>query len=118
VRAPRLEGVFGKPVPIQIPRPGVPLEKIPATTIIADTKYIHDSIMLPEKQVRGGFRPIMPTFKKRVTEEEILKIVAYIKSLSDKTPTENTSQTPTTALGAEDYRSRTGFVPTNIKGLK
>jgi cytochrome c oxidase subunit 2 len=118
VRAPRLEGVYGRPVPIQIPRPGVPLEKIAATTITADNKYIHDSILLPEKQVRAGFRPIMPTFKNRLTEEQILKIVAYIKSLSQQTPTENVSPNPTSALSAEDYRSRTGFVPTNIKGLK
>jgi len=118
VRAPRLEGIYGKPVPIQIPRPGVPLERIPATTIIADTKYIHDSILLPEKQVRAGFRPIMPTFKNRLTEEQILKIAAYIRSLSTQTPTDNTSRNPTASLSAEDYRARTGFVPTNIKGLK
>jgi cytochrome c oxidase subunit II len=130
VRAPLLEGIYGKPVAVQLPKPGVKLEQIQATTRIADLRYIHDSIVLPEKEVAAGFKPIMPTFKNRLTEEEILKIVAYIRSIStrdepgagreDYTDRADPGrrQDHTNDLSEEDYRARTGFVPTNMDRIR
>jgi cytochrome c oxidase subunit 2 len=117
VRAPRLEGIYGKPIAVQIPKPGVPLEKIEAQTILADPRYLHDAIVLPEKEVAAGYRPIMPTFKNRLTEREILDLIAYIRSLSNAVPGEAERAGQSPALSEEDYRARTGFVPQNIKNL-
>lgn len=73
VHAPKLEGVFGKPVHLQ-----------GGETVIADEKYIRDSILLPESHVVAGYMPIMPSFKNQINEEQLLQIIAYIKSLAEK----------------------------------
>lgn len=78
VRAPPLEGLFGRPVP---------LEK--GGTLIADARYIRDSILLPMSQVTAGYDPVMPSFEGQVSEEELMELIAYIKSLSTASrPTE------------------------------
>jgi cytochrome c oxidase subunit 2 len=50
--------------------------------VTADARYIRDSILLPVSQVTAGYTPIMPSFKGQVSEEDILKLVAYIRSLA------------------------------------
>jgi cytochrome c oxidase subunit 2 len=124
VRAPRLEGIYNKPIPVQLPPAGLTgqalinaLPKIKAETVIADDTYIHDSIALPEKAIAGGFTPIMPAFKNRLTEQEIFDLTAYIKSLGTTTVLEDEGITQPKRLSEEDYRARTGFVPENIKSL-
>jgi cytochrome c oxidase subunit II len=125
VRAPVLEGLYGRPVPVQIVPQGTPpaqlraiLTKTPATTIIADDKYIHDCIML-QTQIPAGFEPIMPVFKGQLSEQEVFQLTAYIKSLA--TTRTLTSGAPagkyTGTLTPEEYRARTGFVPSNMKAL-
>jgi cytochrome c oxidase subunit 2 len=71
VHAPMLNGVYGKPVALR-----------GGSTVIADERYIHDSIVMPTKQIAAGYRAIMPSFKGKISEEEILHIIAYLKSLS------------------------------------
>ena len=46
-----------------------------------DENYIHESIENPQAKVVEGFPPSMPSFKGLVTEEEIMAIIEYIKSL-------------------------------------
>ncbi len=46
-----------------------------------DDAYIRNSILNPTAQIAEGFQPIMPTFKGQVTEEQLVSLVAYIKSL-------------------------------------
>ena len=65
-----LTGLFGKTVQIE----GRP-------SVTADEAYIRESIINPQAQLVAGFQPIMPTFKGQLTEEQILHLVAYIKSL-------------------------------------
>jgi cytochrome c oxidase subunit 2 len=71
VHAPRLEGLYGSPVPLQS-----------GAVVTADDQYIRDSILLPRKQVAAGYPPIMPTFQKVLSEDEVLDLIAYIKSLA------------------------------------
>jgi cytochrome c oxidase subunit II len=73
VHAPKLEGVFGRPVPIQ--------EGREARFVTADAAYIRDSILLPKAQVVAGYEPVMPSYKDLISEQDLLKIIAYIKSL-------------------------------------
>ena len=72
VRAPLLDGVYGRPVPLQS-----------GEVVTADARYIRDSILLPKSQVAAGYEPVMPTFEGRVSEAELLQLIAYIKSLGD-----------------------------------
>jgi cytochrome c oxidase subunit 2 len=50
-------------------------------TVKVDDEYIRNSILNPTSQIAEGFQPIMPTFKGQVTEEQLVSLVAYIKSL-------------------------------------
>ena len=76
VRAPRLEGVYGHPVPIQ--------EGKDVRFVTADERYIRDSILLPKSQVVAGYEPVMPSFQGQISEDELLKIIAYIKSIGEE----------------------------------
>ncbi|HEY0546352.1 MAG TPA: cytochrome c oxidase subunit II [Pyrinomonadaceae bacterium] len=70
-RGPALTGLFGKTVQLE-----------GGVTVTADEGYIRESILNPQAQVVAGFQPIMPTFKGQLSEEQILQLIAYIKSLS------------------------------------
>lgn len=70
VHAPDLAGLFGRPVALA-----------DGETLIADEQYIRDSILLPQKQIAAGYKPIMPTFKNVLGEDDLIRLVAYIKSL-------------------------------------
>lgn len=50
----------------------------------ADEAYIRESILNPSAKVVAGFQPIMPTFQGLVTEEGVLQLIEYIKSLTPK----------------------------------
>ena len=54
------------------------------TTIIADEAYLRDSILVPNQDVVAGYDPVMPTFQGQLAEEEVLQLVAYLKSLSSE----------------------------------
>ena len=57
-----------------------------AASVVADERYIHDSVMLPRKDVVAGYEPIMPSFQGQIAEDDLLDIIAYIKSLRDAPP--------------------------------
>ena len=73
-RAPSLNGLYMSPVPLA-----------DGTTVIADDRYIHDSIVYPKEQVVASFDPVMPSFNGVIGEEDLVKIIAYIKSLAPNT---------------------------------
>ena len=74
VHAPDLNGIFGHKVQLAGGR-----------TVIADETYLRDSILLPQKDVVAGFDPIMPSFKGTVSDDDMVKLIAYLKSLSAET---------------------------------
>jgi cytochrome c oxidase subunit 2 len=76
VNAPKLDGIYGRPVPIQ--------DGKDVRFVIADDRYIRDSILLPEHQVVAGYEPVMPSFQNIIDEEDLLKIIEYIKSIGPK----------------------------------
>ena len=69
-RAPVLEELYGRPVHLRDGR-----------TVIADEDYIRESILDPGAKIVAGWENIMPTFKGQVSEEEIIELIAFIKSL-------------------------------------
>ena len=71
VHAPDLTDLFGRPVHLT-----------DGSTVIADETYLRDSILLPQKQVVAGFGPIMPSFQGQLDEDDLIALVAFIKSRS------------------------------------
>ncbi|HEY6333370.1 MAG TPA: cytochrome c oxidase subunit II [Blastocatellia bacterium] len=69
-RGPRLEGIYGKPVLLNN-----------GETLTVDDNYLRTCILDPKANVPAGFQPIMPTFQGIVNEEQLLELVAYIRSL-------------------------------------
>ena len=52
--------------------------------MVADDRYIRDSILMPKSEVVAGYEPVMPSFKGQISEQDLLKILAYIKSIGTK----------------------------------
>jgi len=73
IHAPDLHGVFNHMVHLSDGR-----------TVTADEAYLRDSILQPSKDVVAGFQPIMPSFKGLLTEDQLVRLLAYLKSLSVK----------------------------------
>ena len=69
-RGPSLVGLFARKVQLQGGR-----------SVTADETYIRESILNPQAKVVAGFQPIMPTFKGLVSEDGVMQILAYLKSL-------------------------------------
>lgn len=69
-RGPSLTGLFGKTVALE-----------GGGTALVDEAYIRESILNPSAKIMAGYKPIMPTFKGQISEEGIIQIIAYIKSL-------------------------------------
>jgi cytochrome c oxidase subunit 2 len=49
--------------------------------VVVDDNYLRESILNSQAKVVQGYQPIMPTFQGLMTEEQVLQLVAYIKSL-------------------------------------
>src|SRR2546426_1101772 len=69
-RGPVLQGLFGKTVQLQS-----------GETVTVDEAYVRESILTPSAKITAGFQPIMPTFQGLVTEEQLLALIEYVKSL-------------------------------------
>jgi cytochrome c oxidase subunit 2 len=69
-RGPVLDGLYGGQVALTT-----------GQTVVADDGYIRESILSPSAKVVAGFQPIMPTFQGLVSEEQLLALIEYIKSL-------------------------------------
>ena len=90
-RAPSLNGVYGAKVLLA-----------DGSIVVADEAYIRESILQPKAKIVAGYQPVMPTFQGLVTEEQILNLTAYIKSLQSQ---------PVPAKGA-------GIAPPSVAGKK
>ena len=74
-RGPVLAGLYGKTVTLTDGR-----------SVVADENYIRESILNPQAKIVLGFGPIMPTFQGQVNEEDLLKLLAYVRSLGVSMP--------------------------------
>jgi cytochrome c oxidase subunit 2 len=67
---PALQGKFGKQVTLS-----------GGQTRVIDEAYIRQAILDPGSLPLPNYRQVMPTFRGQVSEEQILQLIAYIKSL-------------------------------------
>ena len=68
---PSLKGLFGSKVKLST-----------GEKILADENYIRESILNPNAKIVHAHEPLMPTYMGKVSEEDLLDIIAYIKSLT------------------------------------
>ncbi|MEW6212067.1 MAG: cytochrome c oxidase subunit II [Acidobacteriota bacterium] len=77
-KGPALDDLFGSVVALQ-----------GGQTVTADVEYIRESILNPQAKIVAGFPRAsapasMPTFQGLVTEEQLLQLIEYIRSLKTK----------------------------------
>ena len=70
-RGPSLAGLYGRNVKLRN-----------GATVVADDDYIRESIMNPQAKIVAGYQPLMPTFKGLISEDGIVQLIAYIKSIN------------------------------------
>lgn len=69
-RGPMLAGTYGKTRPLA-----------DGSNVVVDDNYIRESILHPQTKIAAGFQPVMPTFQGQVSEEDLIRLLSYIKSL-------------------------------------
>lgn len=88
-RGPALNGVYGSRVQLTN-----------GQSVIADDAYIRESILQPQAKIVAGYAPIMPTFQGLISEDQLLQLITYVKSLGvnppgTEIPAQTASQTST-----------------------
>jgi cytochrome c oxidase subunit 2 len=74
-RGPILQDLFGKTVDLES-----------GSQAAVDEAYVRESILTPSAKIVRGFQPIMPTFQGLVSEEGLLELIEYVKSLKTDAP--------------------------------
>jgi cytochrome c oxidase subunit II len=93
-RCPNLNGVFGTTVELK-----------DGSKIRADESYIRESVLYPQARIVAGYDDIMPTFKGLITEDGLLKLVEYVKSLGPKNGTQTSAVPATTETSASQPKT-------------
>jgi cytochrome c oxidase subunit 2 len=85
-RAPSLNGVYDAKVLLA-----------DGSTVVADEAYIRESILQPNAKIVATYAPLMPSFQGQLTEEQVMALVAYVKSLqSQPVPATGAGMAPAT----------------------
>jgi cytochrome c oxidase subunit 2 len=80
--APTLAGLYGSSVTLQ-----------DGSRVKADEAYFRRSIEDPSSQIVAGYPIIMPSYKGQLSEEQLIQLIAYMKSLAVvQNPTAGTTQ--------------------------
>jgi cytochrome c oxidase subunit 2 len=72
-RGPSLAGIYGKPEKLEGGQPQV-----------VDEALIRQAIVNPNSVRMPGYEAIMPTYQGQITEEQVLQLIAYVKSLASE----------------------------------
>jgi cytochrome c oxidase subunit 2 len=75
VKAPDLRGLFGSKVKLA-----------DGSTVVADEAYLRESILNPAAKVVAGYQAAMPAYQGVLSEEQVVQLIAYIKSLANQKP--------------------------------
>jgi cytochrome c oxidase subunit II len=81
-RGPSLAGVYGSH--LMLANGG---------TQLADEAYLRDAILNPSDHMTQGFAPIMPTYQGQISEDGVIALVEFIKSLNTNNRVEQTLNT-------------------------
>jgi len=91
-RGPNLAGVYGSK-----------LKLVNGSEVLVNDAYLRDAILNPSQHITAGYAPIMPTYQGQVSEEGLIDLVEYIKTLQTNyrvqqtlTTSESNQAAPTT----------------------
>ncbi len=71
-RGPNLAGVYGSK-----------LQLANGSQVLVNDAYLRDAILNPSQHVTAGYAPIMPTYQGQVSEDGLIDLVEYIKTLDN-----------------------------------
>ena len=54
---------------------------VDGSTVTVNETYVRESILTPQVKIARGFQPSMPTFQGLITEENVMALVEYLKTL-------------------------------------
>ncbi|HZL25542.1 MAG TPA: cytochrome c oxidase subunit II [Acidobacteriaceae bacterium] len=69
-RGPNLAGVYGSKLTLTN-----------GSEVLVNEAYLRDAILNPSEHVTAGFAPIMPTYQGQISEDGLIDLVEYIKTL-------------------------------------
>jgi cytochrome c oxidase subunit 2 len=72
-KAPALHGLFGRRVPLE-----------GGGSQLADETYLSESILVPGRKVRAGWRNIMYPYEGQINDKQMVRLLAFIKGLRDE----------------------------------
>ncbi len=96
-RGPSLHDVFGSR---QILASGA--------TVLVDASYVRESILNPQAKIVAGYQPLMPTFQGLISEEGVMELIEYVKSLSGQS---SRQRSPVTHDGQNAAEGSEGGTP-------
>lgn len=104
-RGPSLNGVYGRTRRLK-----------GGNATVADEAYLRESIINPYDKLNVGYDQTMPSYKDQFSEEELLKLIAYMKSLGlGSAASQGTGTQPGAAVGSAtnlDSQVRGAAAPT------
>jgi cytochrome c oxidase subunit 2 len=51
--------------------------------VLVNEAYLRDAILNPSEHVTSGYAPIMPTYQGQISEDGLIDLVEYLKTLHD-----------------------------------
>ena len=63
-------------------------------TVAVDESYVRESILTPQAKLVDGYQPLMPTFQGLVSEENVMALVEYVKSLRTQSSAVSRTEAP------------------------
>src|ERR1700722_11400966 len=88
-RGPNLAGVYG-----------TKLTLANGSEVLVNDAYLRDAILNPSQHITAGYAPIMPTYQGQVSEDGLIDLVEYIKSMQSNYRVQQTLTTSTSNQAA------------------
>ena len=81
-RGPNLAGVYGSKLTLN-----------DGSQRLVDDAYLRDAILNPSQHITAGYAPIMPTYQGQISEDGLIDLVEYIKTLQSNYRIQQTQMT-------------------------
>ncbi len=81
VHAPSLAGLWGSDVKLAN-----------GSVVTADDNYIRDKILNPDRNLLAGYKQVMPAFKGVIPEDEVERLITYVKTIQPGTKQVQTAE--------------------------
>src|SRR5580698_1733575 len=81
-RGPNLAGVYGSKLTLT-----------DGSQVLVNDAYLRDAILSPSQHITAGYAPIMPTYQGQISEDGLIDLVEYIKTLQSNFRVQQTLMT-------------------------